>query len=396
VTAAAFPLIVSADDHIIEPKDLWSSRLPRKYADIGPRVVRERGSLTLRGGEFIYEASPQGEEVDVWYYEDVREPSRLTAAAAGFDLDDMEIRVITFDDMRPGCYEQEARLSDMDAAGIEASICFPGSFVRFCGQRFNFGKDHELSLLCVQAYNDYMIDEWTAGSNGRLIPLGIIPLWDATLAAQEVRRIAARGARAVCFSEIPPYLGLPSIHTDYWDPFFEACNETGLVIMMHIGSSSRLPVTSADAPAAVQNTLPAVNSAMSMVDWLFSGVLVRYPRLRVVYAESQIGWVPYFLQRSDEVWLHNRGWNEVWEKLKDPPSTQFPEHMFCTFFSDPFGLAHIDEIGRENVLFECDYPHSDTNWPDSLKIAQEQTAGLDAETTELVIRGNARRLFGLA
>ena len=113
----------------------------------------------------------------------------------------------------------------MDINWVEASLSFP-TFPRFCGQTFLEAKDRELAEACVYAYNDWMVEEWCGDSGGRLIPLTLIPLWDADLAAAEVRRNAARGVRAVCFSEIPPHLGLPSIHTGYWDPFFVACEET--------------------------------------------------------------------------------------------------------------------------------------------------------------------------
>src|SRR5215475_3458981 len=121
-----------------------------------------------------------------------------------------------------------------------------------------------------------MVEEWCGDSGGRLIPLIIVPLWDVELAALEVRRNAARGVHAVCFSEIPPHLGLPSIHTGAWSPFFAACTETDTVVCMHIGSSSKMPATSPDAPAAVQATLSFNNAMASMSDFLFSGVLVDY------------------------------------------------------------------------------------------------------------------------
>ena len=390
-----FPGIISVDDHIVEPRDLWTSRLPKEYADVMPRVVRERGRIHLSGGDFVYETGDEFGEVDTWYYEDVRVPSALLGAAVGFELDDMEMRVTTFDEMRPGCYDQAARLADMDIAGIEASLCYPNLFVRFCGQRFLFGKDRQLSQLCVEAYNDFIIDEWCAGTGGRLLPLGIVPLWDSEKCAAEVHRMAARGMRAMCFSELPSYLGLPSIHTAYWDPFFRACEETGTTIMMHIGSSSKLPTSSADAPNAVINTLPALNSAMSLVDWLFSGALIRFPKLKLGLAECQIGWIPYFLERSDEVWEHNRGWNNVRNIIPEPPSTYFPGRIFCAFFSDDFGLKNLDAIGVDNVCFETDYPHSDSNWPNSVAVAQKATQHLDAVTTEKIVRSNALRMLGL-
>jgi len=199
--------------------------------------------------------------------------------------------------MRKGCWDQKARLEDMDVNHVEASLAFP-SFPRFCGQTFAERKDKTLGDLCVKAYNDWMLDEWCAGTNGRLIPLIIVQLWDAQLAADEIRRNAARGCHAVTFSEIPPFLGFPSIHDKdgYWDPFLAACEETDTVINMHIGSSSKMPSTSPDAPAAVGSTLTYMNAAMSLTDWLMSGVFERFPRLTIAYSEGQIGWIPYVLE----------------------------------------------------------------------------------------------------
>ena len=139
-------------------------------------------------------------------------------------------------------------------------------------------RDRELALLCVRAYNDWMVEEWCGGSDGRLVPLCIVPLWDPQLAAAEVERNAARGVRAVCFSEIPAYLGLPSIHSGEWDPFFAACEATGTVLGLHIGSGSKMPSTSADAPLGVPVTIGFGNCMNSLADWLFSGKLTQFPR----------------------------------------------------------------------------------------------------------------------
>ena len=193
------------------------------------------------------------------------------------------------------------------------------------------------------AYNDFMVEEWCGDSGGRLLPLCLIPLWDAEKAAAEVRRNAARGVRAVCFSEIPPHLGLPSIHGGYWDPFFAACEETGTVVCMHIGSSSKMPATSADAPVAVAATLSFGNAMASLTDFLFSGVLIRFPRLVLAYSEGQIGWLPYILERADDVWREHRAWGGVKDIVPEPPSTYFHRQVYGCFFRDQHGL---DSLGR--------------------------------------------------
>jgi predicted TIM-barrel fold metal-dependent hydrolase len=388
-----FPKIISVDDHVVEPPDTWTSRLPAKHRDVGPRVVNAPvGEISFVGGKFTPTVGPPGSGPDVawWFYEDLRRPLLRLDAAVGYDRDEVDLRAVTFDDMRPGAWQVKPRLEDMDANWIEASLCFP-TLPRFCGQTFTEAKDKDLALLCVKAYNDFMVDEWCGDSGGRLIPLTIVPLWDASLAADEVRRNAARGVHAVCFSEIPPYLGLPSIHDpdNYWDPFFTACEETDTVINMHIGSSSKMPSTSADAPPAVGSTLTFANSAYSLVDWLMSGVFTRFPRLVIAYSEGQIGWIPYVLQRADVVWEENRGWGGVADKVLVPPSQLFHDHVYGCFFNDPHGLKALDEIGADRVTYESDYPHSDSTWPNTRAIAEEQMKDLDDDIIEMIVRGNA-------
>jgi predicted TIM-barrel fold metal-dependent hydrolase len=287
----------------------------------------------------------------------------------------------------------------MDVAGVEASLCFPNMVpARFCGQGFLEAKDKELALLCVRAYNDFMIDEWCAGSNGRLVPLGIMPLWDAQLAADEVRRIAALGNRAICFSEAPARLGLPSIHSGVWEPVFEACEETETVLMLHVGSSSHVPMPSDDAPLGISNILVTLNSVTAMVDWLFSGVFVKFPALKMLLAECQIGWVPYILQRADEIWEIHGTWAGTRARVPVKPSTYFKSNVYVTFFSDVVGLRNLDAIGVDNILVETDYPHSDSTWPSSQAHLEKQfeVAGVrDQEVIDKIVHGNARSLFRL-
>lgn len=391
---SAFPRLVSADDHVTPPPDLWTRRLASKYADRAPHVVRKKAKLAGKGSwELIF--TDDGFEGDFWVYEDKLNPLLMTEVAAGYELDEMAQRPMTYDEIRKGCFDQQARLADMDAAGIEASICFPNFFVGFGGQTFLQAQDKELALACVQSYNDWILEEWCEGSAGRLLPMGVLPLWDVALCAAEVDRTAARGMRAFSFTEGPARLGLPSIPSREWDPFFARCEEASIVVEMHIGTAPTQHRPSPDAPLAVSATLLAANSAGALIDWLFSGIFERFPRLKACLAESQIGWIPYFLIRADQVWEHNRGWNEVWGVLPDAPSSYFAGHVFCTFFDDPFGLSNLDSIGVDNVLFEVDYPHSDTNWPNSQEVARQMTQGLSPGVARKVVADNARLLLGM-
>ena len=164
---------------------------------------------------------------------------------------------------------------------------------------------------------------------------------------------------------------------------------------MHIGSSSRMPSTSADAPPAVGSTITFANCCYSMVDWLMSGKFERFPELKVMYAEGQIGWIPYILERADTVWRENAAWGGVKEKVLQPPSELFRDHVYGCFFDDPVGLRNIDAIGIDNVTYESDYPHSDSTWPNTRQIAEEQMKGLDDETITKIVRTNAIRMLGL-
>ena len=391
------PKIVSVDDHVVEPAHVWERWMPSKFADRAPRVER-RGIGPMKhiaGGVYDITWDPDGPPADCWVFEDLVYVHKRHVAAVGYDRDDMTMTPMTYDEMRPGCYDVAARVKDMEINHVEASLCFP-TFPRFCGQTFTEATtDRELGLACVVAYNDWMVDEWCGESGGMNIPLCLVPLWDADLAAAEVRRNAARGVRAVCFSEIPPHLGLPSIHTGYWDPFFVACAETGTVVCMHIGSSSKMPATSVDAPVAVAATLSFGNAMASLADFLFSGVLVRFPDLRLAYSEGQIGWLPYILERADDVWMEHRAWGGVRDIVPEPPSSYYYKQVYGCFFRDQHGLESLDRVGVDNITFETDYPHTDSTWPDTKKVAEKMMAGLPDEAIRKIVRGNAIRMLQL-
>jgi predicted TIM-barrel fold metal-dependent hydrolase len=392
------PLIISVDDHVVEPPNLWMDRLPSKYHDVGPRVVRGGQPQANVVGVPAQDDEPGGLGADWWVYEDIVMPIGRGFAGVSFgsseEVDDHS--AMTYEEMRPGCYDPTARLADMTQANIEASVCFPNLIPRFCGQNFLWAKDKELASLCVSAYNDWMIEEWCAGSSGRLIPLGLIPLWDVEAAAKEVYRNADRGARAITFTESPSALGLPSIFAQdrHWDPLFAACEETRTVVCIHIGSSSQLPRTAPDAPYAVVAAITANNAMASMTDWLFSGTFPRFPGLKVAMSEAEIGWIPYLLERIDRVW-HTQPGRYDRSSVPVPPSEYFRSNMYGCMVSDQHGIDSIERIGEDNILFEADYPHPDSTWPDTAAVAAKELAGLTEIQQEKILRRNAIELFHL-
>ena len=201
--------------------------------------------------------------------------------------------------------------------------------------------------------------------------------------------------RAVAFSELPAWLGLPSIHSGYWEPFFQACAETKTVLAMHIGSGTKTITSSPDAPDAVQAVNMFANSSTSLIDYLFSGVLVRHPELKLLYAEAQIGWIPYVLERIDDVWETHRGWSESQKYVSEKPSQYYYRQVISCFFKDSVGVQNLDLVGRHNIAFETDYPHQDSTWPNTHQVAKELFGHLDDETVFDIVRGNAIRLLDL-
>ena len=278
------PKIISVDDHVVEPPHVWQTWLPGEVPGARARASSARSgasSSSTPGARYEMNEDPEGLWGDAWYYEDrlIYVHKRFVAipleATPGGDVSSstaskMLMTAVTYDEMRPGCYDRDARIKDFELNWIDGSLPFP-TFPRFCGQTFYEGDDKDLGLACVKAYNDWMVEEWCEPSGGLNIPLCLIPLWDVELAAAETQRNADRGVRAICFSELPHHLKLPTIHTGDWDPLFQVCNDTGVTLCMHIGSSSTNPAASPDAPGGVGGTLAFNNSMASLADWLFSG-----------------------------------------------------------------------------------------------------------------------------
>jgi predicted TIM-barrel fold metal-dependent hydrolase len=386
--------LISVDDHVLEPSNVWQDRIARRDRDRAPVLRRDASG-------------------EAWFYDGRRFNTFGLSATAGKRRDEFSAHPIGYEDMRPGCYDPVARLSDMDRAGVLASLCFP-SFPRFCGQTFLEADDHELGLRCIEAYNDWMVEEWCAAAPDRYIPLIIIPLWDPAQAAAEIERGAARGARAVTFSENPTKLGLPSIHSPsrYWDPVLRAAADAEIVVCMHIGSSSSVPTMSDEAPALVTYAWSfAAMASGTLCDWLFSSVFQRFPSLKIALSEGGIGWIPYFLERAEQVvdkqqYMAARGDDiaDITTGLVTHRENQidfetfdvreiFRNHIYGCFIEDHHGLRNLDAIGVDNVMIEVDYPHSDSTWPNCIENARQQLSGLSGENAYKVLRGNAERLF---
>ena len=387
--------LISVDDHVVEPPSLWLDRVPRKYVDRAPRVVRGRGYTELSGKQRVIRSESEGPACDWWVYENAEVPMVNGIACVGFEFPDNY--PTTYDAIHLGCLNQSERIADLDADGLDASLCFPNMFTRFCGQRFLESEDKDLGLACVRAYNDWILDDWCAGEGrGRLLPLTIIPMWDIELAVFEMERCARKGSLAVAFSENPYQLGLPTIHSGYWDPFFRKAAEHAITVCMHIGSSSMVPQTSPDAPHIISTCTHFSVTAGSLLDFIFSGTLERIPELKLFFAESQAGWIPYVLEQAD--WLaKKRDGSSLGSTLRLLPSEFILDRVYTSFYNDLAALKNLDAIGAGQLCIETDYPHSVMLFPNSTPIIEQQlaAAGVSAADQYRIRRGNAIKAFGL-
>jgi predicted TIM-barrel fold metal-dependent hydrolase len=393
------PPIISVDDHVVEPADMFDEFLPKRWDGHPdrPHVVR-RGiaSLGFEGGtsyQIEYTDDPDAEQADCWVYAGACNPLKRHIAAVGYPREQMTLTPATYDTMRPGCYDPAERLADMNLNGVRASLCFP-TMAGFAGRAFLAGSDRNLAVDCVRAYNDWTLQVWSATDPARLIPLAIVPLWDPELAANEAQRMISLGVRAIAFPELVHNLGLPSLHSGAWERFLAVCNEAGVALCAHIGTGGATPVSS-DGPPAVQASLSSLNSAACLADFIFSGVLERHPNLRLSLAEGQIGWVPFQLERMDDVWVEHRAWGGVTGTLSMPPSGYFRRQVYGCFFRDPHGVANLETIGVDNVTYETDYPHTDSTFPYTRQVAAELMRGVSDDVVEKVMWKNAARMLHL-
>jgi predicted TIM-barrel fold metal-dependent hydrolase len=368
--------IISVDDHMVEPPGMFDGRIPAKLADRAPRVVD----------------APDGRG-QAWVYDGQLIPNVGFNAVSGRPPEEWSYEPTRFSEMRQGAWDIEARIHDMDVNGIYASVNFPSFLAGFAGQRLQQATaDRELAEAVIRAYNDFQLEVWAERHPDRIIPCQLPWLLDPELAARMIYENAARGYKGVAFSEAPHQLGLPSLHTGYWDPFLKACAETGTVIGLHVGSAGSSPTSAPDAPPEVVNALFYAASITVAADWLFSLVPVRFPGIRIVLSEGSLGWVAGLMDRLDHTVAYNRAVFGNWSGDRTPTEVLQQNFWYCAI-SDPSAFRNRDRVGVEHILLECDYPHADSTWPDTQPRIGEIIGDLPAEDVRKLTWENAARLY---
>lgn len=366
--------LVSVDDHVTEPPDTFEGRIEARFAADAPRVERD------------------DEGHDWWVFDNDRVPLLGSDSWLGFEPGHAYLGQVSFDDLHPAVYDIDARVQHMDVVGIESSLCFASAPFGFAGTRFMKMSDPELGLACMRAFNDWHLEAWAEPHPGRIIANQVTWLPDPLIAADEVRRNAARGFRALSFSENPERLGLPSLYTGHWDPLFEACVETDTVVNLHVGSSSSTIVPSSDSAPAVLGALFPINAMATAVDWLFSGIPLRFPDLRLALSEGGFGWMPILIDRIEHM-KRQLDYSVQFGDLE--PVDVLRRNFWFTTFNDELSMPLRRLAGIDHIMIEVDYPHSDSTWPDTQEILARQLADVPHDEVARMTHQNAIDLYRL-
>jgi predicted TIM-barrel fold metal-dependent hydrolase len=366
-------VIVSVDDHISEPPGMFDKHLSGHALETAPRL------MTSANG------------TNYWEYQGTKMPSVGLNAVVGRPLEEYGMEPTSLGQLREGCYDVKARVDDMNVNGIAASLNF-ASAVGFDGGRFHRAPDKELALVHLRAYNDWHIDEWCGSHPGRFIPCGILPTWDMAATLEEISRIAKKGCTAVSLNENPTKQGLPSIHNAYWEPMYKAIVEHDIAMCLHIGGGNPAPHASMESPIEAWISTMPMSIAIGAADWLNLEALHRYPTMKIALSEGGIGWVPYFLERADFSNSRHKYWtHSIFQDKK--PSDIFKRHFLNCFIDDAFGIQNLKSIGEDMVAYECDYPHSDSLWPNVPERLWETVQILTDAQIDKITHLNAMRFF---
>jgi uncharacterized protein len=362
--------VISADDHVQEPADTWQARVPVRHKDRAPKVVR-----TENGDTWLIDGKPLGAGIGL-------------AVQAGRKFEEYSASGFSYDTIRQGSFDPSERLKDMTIDGVDAQVLFPNISLAAV-----FGiEDLQLQSACMRAYNDFLSD-FCATDPRRLIGVPLIGTDNVEEAVGEMRRVARLpGLKGII---LPTYPKGQPLNSRVYEPIWTAAEDLAMPVHLHLrtgANTNALTGSDRSAAAHLKNIATLANyEALSML--LFAGVCERHPNLKLVNVESSIGWIGYFLERSDSTYNRHRHWLKL--DLAKPPSEYFHRQCYCTFIEDRVGIAIRHFIGVDNIMWSSDYPHSDTTWPESRKYIAEHFNGVPEDERHRIICGNAQKLYGL-
>ena len=376
--------VIDNDTHVSEPPDLFSSRLPSKWKDDAPKIIRNEDS-----GYEVWAIGDAGEAVVPVGH----------AACAGWH-EPFPAAPPGFADIPKAAHDATARLEYMDSLRIWAMALYP-NVSGFGSQAFLDLKDPALMLACVQAYNDFLID-WCEPAPERFIPICSTPFWDVEAAVKEIERCAKTGHKGVLFTGAPQDHGMPSLASPHWYPIWDVAQSLDMPVSFHIGSgeftgkewtAERMELYDMGGINAMTSIGLFLDNGRQIVDLLYSGILPRYPNLKFVSVESGIGFLPFLLEAADHTFDYGQVWKQRPE-FKMKPSEYFYRQVYgCYWFEELAPKQLADSPLVDNVLFETDYPHPVCLYGDVREKIEASLEGVSGDVRRKLLFDNAAKLY---
>lgn len=371
--------IIDVDTHLTEKGDLWTARMPAGMKDRAPYMKREG-------------------YMDYWYIGD-----KLIAPGGGSVIEKNRdkrlgrLSIPRIEEMHPAAYDVKERLKFMDDLGVHAQVCYPNGFASSSVSLLNW-VDKDFAEVLVKVFNDDR-GELQRESGNRLLPMALLPVWDSKAMGKEALRcVEEYDVKGFNLPDRPEQFGLPTFNDDHWAPLFELCDDKGIPINFHIatGGIDGFSVTWKDLDfqkkLAVGAMLFYIGNAATLANFIVSGLLDKYTKMKVVSVESGIGWIPFLLEaleyQMDEMMPDH--------KMDRRPVEYFRDQMFASFWFEKVATSKmLDIIGPDNVMFETDFPHPTSLYPDPQTHLLEAFEGVDMVNVRKVLQENAQRCYNL-
>ena len=357
--------LISADSHLTEPGDLWTSRVAARFKDRVPRIERQA-------------------EGDAWVMEGVPYPVAFGfTVCAGNKPEDLRDWMFV-EEMRAGGWDPAVRVAEQDADGVDAEVLFPNR----PHQSIVANRDPELHNVMVGAYNDWL-SEYCSFAPDRLGGVAVIPNRGIAEAVAEVERVAQMPGFAALLLTCYPHGDATLAPED--DALWAAIAATGKPVCIHIFVGDAMPyqVQAKKLPG----TIHFYDAPRRMLEIIFAGVLDRFPSLQFVLAEVDVGWIPYFEDQADDNYQRHARATLKDTQLSRLPSEYMHDHFAATYVCDHYGLANRHRIGLDRIMWSSDYPHITSDWPNSWKTIQASFGGIPETERHAILAGNAQRIF---
>lgn len=360
--------IISADSHVVEPPDTYINRIDKKFKDRAPTLVHDE----RRGDMFVVEGS------------NIPIPLSLISAA-GKAPEELSARGAVWDKLHKGGWDPQARIAAQDQDGVAAEVIYPSVGMEICNH-----PDPDLKKACMDAYNLWLA-EYCAAYPDRLIGLGQTAIRTPEDGVKDLERIKQLGFKGVM---LPGKPGVADYNDPMYETFFEAAIELGLVCSFHILTSGE-NLRQGFRGSRINSFMSIVRGNQDLISmFIFDGVFMRHPELKIVSVEADGGWIPHFMYRMDHAYKRHRHWMRGRE-LDNLPSAYFREHVYFTFQDDYTAFLFKDHMNIERMMWANDYPHSDSTWPWSQDVLREQLAHMTEDEKNLVLHDNVATLYKL-